>query len=244
MAKGELGARDEESSQIASAETRPADAASANAVEPPANDGTCLPEVRDRGRPTIQLTSLQVLAMVALAVFTIFITWRAKALEKAVGRRTTASTMISKKAPDFSLSSLNGETVTLTDYRDKKIVVVSYWASWCGPCRIELQQLRDFYNRYHKNDANFEILAISIDEDKDDAEKYVASEKLSFPVLLDSHAKTADAYDVEAIPTMFVIDKAGKVTYANTGLDESMQFQLMNQLGIKFPGMENGGDVK
>jgi len=181
---------------------------------------------------------------VVLAAFTIFITWRTKALEKAVGKRTAASTMISKKAPDFSLAALSGESIALADYRGKKTVVVSYWASWCGPCRVELPQLRDFYNRYHKNDASFEILAISIDEEKSDAEKYATSEKLPFPVLLDPHTKTADAYQVEAIPTTFVIDKNGTVTYAKTGLDETMQFQLMSKLGIKFPGTENDGDAK
>src|SRR5439155_26225138 len=117
----------------------------------------------------------------------------------------------------------------------------SYWASWCGPCKVEMGELRDFYQRYHKSDSDFEILAISIDENRSDAEKYASAEKLPFPVLLDPESKTADKYSVEGIPTMFVIGKNGKVEYAHTGLDETMQYRLMSQLGVALPGMEKSG---
>ena len=244
MTDGELGARGEESSETPSAATDPLAAAPAKSAEPPPKEEISLPGSRDRGRPPVKLSALQVAAIVALVLFTIFITWRTKRLETDVSERTAASALISKKAPDFSLAALSGESISLADYRGKKTVVVNYWASWCGPCRVELPQLRDFYNRYHKGEANFEILAISIDEEKSDAEKYATSEKLPFPVLLDPRTKTADAYKVEAIPTVFVIDKNGTVTYAHTGLDETMQFALMHQLGIKFSDTDNGGDAK
>jgi peroxiredoxin len=185
-----------------------------------------------------------VVAMVALAVFTIFITWRVKRLEKSVLERTSASVMISKSAPEFSLPALSGDTVSLADYRGKKTVVVSYWASWCGPCKVELPELSEFYKRYHKADANFEILAISIDEEKADAEKYAAAEKLPFPVLFDPQSKTADAYSVEGIPTLFVISKDGKIVHAHAGLEQAMQMQLMGELGLKYSEMETGGEMK
>ena len=137
---------------------------------------------------------------------------------------------------DFS----GGTKVALADYRGKKNLVLSYWASWCGPCKVELPELREFYRQHHKADADFEILAISIDEEKADAEKYVATEKLPFPVLLDPYSRVADSYTVGAIPTMFVVDKSGKIIYAHTGLDQVMQFQLMRSLGIKMPGIDDG----
>jgi peroxiredoxin len=198
----------------------------------------------ERGRPPIRLKTWQVVAIVVLAVFTIFITWRVKRLEKSVLLRTSASLMISKNAPEFTLAALSGETVSLADYRGKKTVVVSYWASWCGPCKVELPELREFYKRYHKAGANFEILAISIDEEKSDAEKYAAAEKLPFPVLFDPQSKTADAYSVEGIPTMFVIDKDGKIVHAHVGLEQAMQIQLMGELGLKYSEMEIGGETK
>ena len=199
---------------------------------------------QERGRPPIKLKTWQVVAIVVLAVFTIFITWRVKRLERSVLERTSASVMISKNAPEFTLTALNGDTVSLADYRGKKTVVVSYWASWCGPCKVELPELREFYKRYHKADANFEILAISIDEEKAAAEKYAAAEKLPFPVLFDPQSKTADAYSVEGIPTMFVIDKDGKIVHAHAGLEQAMQIQLMSELGLKYAGMKDAGETK
>jgi len=74
--------------------------------------------------------------------------------------------------------------------------------------------------------------------------KYAATEKLPFPVLLDPESKTADAYSVEGIPTMFVIGKDGKVEYAHTGLQEGMQFVLMRRLGISYRGTEPVADRK
>jgi peroxiredoxin len=198
----------------------------------------------ERGRPLVELKMWQVAAIAVLVAFTIFITWRVKRLEKSVLSRTSASVMISKNAPEFTLPALNGDTVSLADYRGKKTVVVSYWASWCGPCKVELPELREFYKRYHKADANFEILAISIDEQKDDAEKYAEAEELPFPVLFDPQSKTADAYSVEGIPTMFVIDKSGKIVHAHLGLDQAMQIQLMGELGLKYAGMEDAGATK
>jgi peroxiredoxin len=211
-------------------------------VEPTVNAGDLA--TQEQGRPPIRLKTWQVAAIALLAWFTIFITWRVKRLEKSVLERTSASVMISKSAPEFTLPALSGDTVSLVDYRGKKTVVVSYWASWCGPCKVELPELREFYKRYHKGDANFEILAISIDEDKANAEKYAAAEKLPFPVLFDPQSKTADAYSVEGIPTMFVIDKDGKIVHAHVGLEQAVQIQLMSELGLKYSGMDTGGETK
>jgi peroxiredoxin len=185
------------------------------------------------GRPPIRLSPLEIAAILALVVFTIFITWRAKSLERAMANRDPAAQIVFKTAPGFSLPALDGRTVSLSDYAGKT-VVISYWASWCGPCKVEMPELRDFYKRYHKADSDFEILAISIDENRSEAERYAAAESLPFPVLLDSNSKVADSYSVEGIPTLVVIDKTGKVSYASTGLDQAMQVKLMSQLGIKF----------
>jgi peroxiredoxin len=211
-------------------------------VEPIVNAGDGA--TRERGRPPIKLKTWQVVAIALLALFTIFIAWRVKRLEKSVLERTSASVMISKSAPEFTLPALSGDTVSLADYRGKKTVVVSYWASWCGPCKVELPELREFYKRYHKADANFEILAISIDEEKANAGKYAAAEKLPFPILFDPQSKTADAYSVEGIPTTFVIDKDGKIVHAHVGLEQAMQIQLMSELGLKYTGMEDAGETK
>jgi peroxiredoxin len=185
----------------------------------------------------------ELLAIAALAVFTVFITWKAKSLERPLNEGSDASVLVNKKAGDFSLQGLDGQTVALADYRGKKRVVVSFWASWCGPCRRELPVLADFYKKYHKDGSNFEILAISIDDDRADAEAYASQAKLPFPVLWDPTSKAAEAYSVEAIPSMFVIDSNGTIVYGNTGMDAAMEVRLAMKLGIdlkpKRPGAAN-----
>jgi peroxiredoxin len=199
-------------------------------------------EQSERGRPPIRLSTAQLAGIIFLAVFTVFITWRTKSLEEAILRRRPTPELLSKNAPDFSLPTLDARTISRADYRGKKTVVVSYWASWCLPCRAELPELRDFYKRYHLDNSDFEVLAISLDEEKSDAEQYASAEKLPFPVLLDPKSRAAEAYSVDGIPTLFVINKNGKVTYVHEGLEAGLQFQLMSQLRIEFPRLEKRGE--
>jgi peroxiredoxin len=182
----------------------------------------------------------QLLGIALLALFTIFITWRAKSLDKSLHEGTDASAMVNKKAADFSLPTLDGTTISLADYRGKKKVIVSYWASWCGPCRMELPMLASFYKKYHKDSSEFEILAVSIDDDRAAAQSFANTAKLPFPVLLDLDSKVADSYSVEAIPSLFVIGLDGTIVYGNTGLDQSLEIQLANHLGIKWNPMPQG----
>src|SRR3974390_1545268 len=76
-----------------------------------------------------------------------------------------AASLVHKPAPDFQLATLSGELATLAQYRGKK-VVISFWASWCGPCREELPELQEFYEKYHGQGQPFEVLAISIDDSR------------------------------------------------------------------------------
>ncbi|MBZ5522064.1 MAG: TlpA family protein disulfide reductase [Acidobacteriia bacterium] len=179
-------------------------------------------------RPRLSVKTI--LGIAVLAAFTVFITWRARVLEIALREQPA---LVDKQAPDFSASTLDGRTVSLADFRGQKKVVVSFWASWCGPCRLEMPDLIKFYKKNHNDSSDFEILAVSIDEDVKDAADFATKQKLNFPVLLDPRQKIANSYDVDGIPTMFVIDKDGKVTYGRIGYDAGMEFRLTYALGIK-----------
>jgi peroxiredoxin len=172
-----------------------------------------------------------VLPIAALAVFTVWITWRAKALEMGLRLETASSQMVGKPAPDFALESLDGQKISVASYHGKTLVA-AFWASWCGPCRLELPLLVKLYQQTHKPDSGFEILAISIDQKKDDAQGAARTLKIPFPVLLDPESHVADTYKVDAIPTLFLIDRAGKVTYTHTGYAMGLDFILAQQLGI------------
>lgn len=179
-----------------------------------------------------KLSSAQVAGIAVLAAFTVFIAWRAKKLETSLTGQAEAAVMVNKQAPAFSLPSLSGNQVSLADYRGKK-VVVSFWASWCGPCRREMPMLRSFYEQYHQDNSNFEFLAISLDDNRADPAKFAREEKLPFPVLLDLTQQIGQEYGANAIPTLYVINEEGKVVYGQVGYDSLIQFRLVQMLGIK-----------
>src|SRR5437016_2508452 len=184
-------------------------------------------------RPRAKLSMPAILGIIALAIFTVFITWRAKVLETDLRYRGQDLAVKDKPAPDFSAPALDGSTVALADFRGKKQLVVSFWASWCGPCRMEMPTLKAFYERNHKDSSEFELLAISIDEDTAAAKAFAGQQKLNFPVLLDDNQKIARDFKVNSIPSMFVIDKDGKLVYGHVGYDPAMQYRLMQLLGLK-----------
>jgi len=143
-----------------------------------------------------------------------------------------STTLLFKLAPDFQLPSLDGRTVALGEFHGTKNVVLIFWASWCGPCRLEMPGLVSFYTRTHKPDSDYEILAISIDEYPESAQGAAANMKAQFPVLIDTGQKAAGAYGVWSIPTLFVIDKTGKVIYSKEGFDIGLEFELAGNLAI------------
>lgn len=173
-----------------------------------------------------------IVGVVVLAMITILLTWRARVLELRLERQSEEPELVQKPAPDFAAATLDGQTVRLADFRGHKKIVISFWASWCGPCRLEMPELVKFYKTNHTQNSDFELLAVSIDEDTKAATDFATSEKLNFPVLLDPQQRMASAYGVEGIPTMFVIDKDGKITYGHIGYDGVMEYRLENALGI------------
>ncbi|MGA2737642.1 MAG: TlpA disulfide reductase family protein [Bryobacteraceae bacterium] len=175
-------------------------------------------------------------ALIALAVFTVFITWRAKLLEAGIAGAGKTVALLNKPAPQVTLAGLDGHPVSIADFRNKKALIVTFWASWCGPCRLEMPILRDFYKKKPQANTDFEILAISVDDDREAAAIAASELKMPFPVLLDSLHTAADAYQVQAIPTMVVIDKDGKITFGKVGFDAAFETQLNAHFGIaNFP---------
>jgi peroxiredoxin len=180
------------------------------------------------GRPVTALL------VAAVAVFTVWITWRAKALEARIDSvsRTNFSVR-GKPAPDFALAGLDGRRVALADFRGKKKLVVSFWASWCAPCRMEMPELRAFYKKAHKADSDFDFVAIGIDDERAPVEDFARQSDLPFPVVWDRGQKTATAYGVESIPHLFVIDRDGTFLYSHTGFDVGLEPVLASMLGVK-----------
>jgi len=151
-----------------------------------------------------------------------------------------------KKAPDFELKDVSGKAVRLSDYRGK-VVLLDFWATWCGPCNIEIPWFEDFQRKY--KDRGFEVLGVSMDDDGWKAiTPFVAEKKINYRIVLGDDM-TGDQYGgVEALPTTFVIDRDGRIASVHVGLANRKDFEdAIEKLLDARPGAPDvnaGGDGK
>jgi peroxiredoxin len=125
------------------------------------------------------------------------------------GGEGAAMALVGKDAPNFKLPDLAGKDVQLSDLKGS-VVVVDFWATWCGPCVQSLPHLNSLYEE--KKAAGLKVLAVSVDQDKAKVPPFVTDKKLTFTVLLDNdQQKAAEKYGVQGIPQTVVIGKDGKV---------------------------------
>lgn len=126
-------------------------------------------------------------------------------------------------APEFALKDADGKTVRLSDYRGK-VVLLDFWATWCGPCKIEIPWFMEFERNYR--DRGFAVLGVSMDEEGWDAVKpFVTDMAVNYRMVLGDDT-IAEAYGgVEALPTTFLIDREGKIVAAHVGLTSKSEIQ-------------------
>ena len=142
-------------------------------------------------------------------------------------------------APDFSLKDTDGKTVRLSDYKGK-VVLLDFWATYCGPCKIEIPWFMDF-ERKHK-DQGFSVLGVSMDEDGWDAVKpFVNEVGINYRVMMGNDS-TADSYGgIEALPTTFLIDRDGKIAAVHVGLTSKSDFENAIEQLLQTPAHSAGG---
>lgn len=141
------------------------------------------------------------------------------------------------KAPGFTARNLKGQRVQLADYQGR-VVLLNLWATWCGPCRVEMPGLENLYRRFRSE--GLEILAVSLDKGSstDPVQKFVDEYQLSFPVLVDPDGQVERLYNTFTIPTTYVIDRKGMVVAEVDGAKnwESQEtFEALEYL-LKAPG--------
>ena len=115
---------------------------------------------------------------------------------------------VGKPAPDFRLSDLAGEEVNLSDFEGKP-VLLNFWAGWCRPCKEEMPYLQQVYEEW--SDRGLVVLTVNLGDSRSEVNRFMQSNRLSLPVLLDTKQSLAQKYNVASIPTTFFIDKDGIV---------------------------------
>jgi thiol-disulfide isomerase/thioredoxin len=113
-------------------------------------------------------------------------------------------------APDFTLPGRDGKPVSLSSLRGK-VVMVNFWASWCGPCRQEFPVLDQLYKKYQP--MGFTLVGVNVESEADLAQKFLAQTPVTFPVLFDRQNSTSKLYGVNAMPTTLLVDRKGNVRW-------------------------------
>lgn len=130
-------------------------------------------------------------------------------------------------APDFTLKSADGRNLRLVEQRGQ-VVLVNFWASWCGPCKVEMPHLNKLYDKYRA--SGFTLLAVNIDDDARTGSATAAKWGLKFPVLLDADKQVSRLYDLSSMPTTVLIDRDGKVRYLHRGYKDGVEDTYERQI--------------
>lgn len=130
-------------------------------------------------------------------------------------------------APDFTLKGIDGRNLRLQEQRGQ-VVLVNFWATWCGPCRQEMPHLNRLYDKYRG--SGFTLLAVNIDDDPRTAVATAAKMGLRFPVLLDTDKTVSKRYDLGSMPATVLIDRDGKVRFLHRGYREGMELSYEQQI--------------
>src|SRR6202050_428964 len=114
----------------------------------------------------------------------------------------------------FSLTARGGQNVSLAQYQGQ-VVMINFWASWCGPCRQEMPLLESIYKKYNK--LGFTLLGVNVEPDSKAADDWLKATPVSFPILYDKDSKVSKLYEVAGMPSTVIIDRSGKLRVLHRG---------------------------
>jgi len=141
-----------------------------------------------------------------------------------------AATDGSPPAPAFKLANRAGGDMSLSDLKGQ-VVMINFWASWCGPCRQEFPALDQIYSKYKP--MGFQMVAINVETEKADAERFLGKTPVSFPILFDPDNQVSGSYGVSAMPTTFLVDRQGRLRWQHRAYkpgDEAKYIEQIRQM--------------
>ena len=155
-----------------------------------------------------------------------------------LGLSVDAASKVGTLASDFVGYTTEGEMVRLSDFRGQ-VVLLDFWASWCGPCREELPFLVAFDRRYQ--DQPFEIIGVNIDNKEQNMQKFLSKmdQHPEFPIVFDQKKMIPKLFDIETMPTSIFIDQNGIIRYWHNGFEKSDEETFAEELGTLL--REKGG---
>lgn len=180
---------------------------------PPGQKGT------ENETRTILLCLAVIFGMVI--ALSLYITVHGKAAQKSKSGLKPRKSVPAKAtvAPDFKLKDVAGKDVTLSHYKGR-VVVLNFWATWCGPCNLETPWLVELREQYHQQ--GFEIIGVSVDSldeyDPADVSAFIREHKINYPIVMATKEMVSDFGPVTGLPTTLVLDRQGEVQYRHRGL--------------------------
>ena len=135
-----------------------------------------------------------------------------------------ANVQVGSESPDFSATDLQGRQVTLSGFRDHKVVVVDFWATWCVPCVMAMPKLQELHEEFKGREV--EVLAVNLGEDPDMVRRFVEPKKYTFRVVPDQKRIIGNRFGVRAIPALVVIDADGRIEWIRVGYNPDRADEL------------------
>jgi len=134
---------------------------------------------------------------------------------------------VSGVAPDFTLQSRDGEVLSLAGLRGQ-VVMINFWATWCGPCREEMPHLEALHQRYSA--LGFTLLGVNVEENSADALAWLEDSPVTFSILFDPENRVSELYDVVAMPSTVLVDRQGTVRFLHHGYETGYENEYQAQI--------------
>lgn len=177
-------------------------------------------------KPVTIIIWVAALALLLVAAYTI--NMKNKPIINPPSQQSTSQTE-KNMAPDFTLKDLDGNSVKLSDYQGK-IVILNFWAVWCKYCKLEMPDLNEL-NKELEKDGEAVILAVDVQESKDTVSEYLTSNNISLKVLMDKDGSVAQRYGISGYPTTFILNKDGSLyTYIGGATDKETLLEILDKI--------------